>query len=732
MQPYLAIYETAPVESLIDIYWETSSDGLIVDLNAAVASSNTGVTGFQDLAWDFKEDITTGTSVTGWFSPIDNQGLPFVTRTRGILISVRNGLNALDTTSFELEEGSVGSSEEGKFRINYIGSGLVYAQGSDIKDVYSFVIECTTDNNTGITSTIPLAGTSGGFGALLNLQPEFAQVADIVSTPTTRVLISKATWEATNFFNGSSVAATAGSTGLTKKSQLAFSFAEHTNSTPIPDNWEMNPVTGELTQRANLGGPDNFTGNPLGIYRIKVTLTDANGDSSAPTGDTEGYEPLAVTQFIYIRLDPSMVNDGAKSPMNDCVLTPAAITEAPTVRADGVFGQYENNHSVGCTYYISDRNLNPGSNADDEAFFPGKGMGDKAGSSNAYYYRIGSSDHKSGMISFTVNTYCPYNDVGADSVSVFKMPWAQFYYRQPTADNENPQWIPLPRTAEMNQVGHLESGYSLSNQLAAPSGRFPSSLFNDQVGNDPTSNNFVIGNFRNSFSEEFDSVSRVISDRGPDPVWVQTVRAFNFDELFTPEFTAESNYGIEYAITVQDQVQYKGLTNDIVRSWVIADDINYPRCAPWQGVNAVTANGGAGQLFRYTRSAGNADSELYVNAGIEIWGRSPYGDYLNELYTGQTNYVAFIPSLPGEEYLNLKIDRNLSTPLASLTNLPYTNYAGEGDDADDENLQFVAGFSSVNGKKILNTNISSGVAAKRTFQGTNAIFGMGTIRISKN
>ena len=270
MQPYLAIYETAPVESLIDIYWETSSDGLIVDLNAAVASSNTGVTGFQDLTWDFKEDITAGTSVTGWFSPVDNQGLPFVTRTRGILTSVTNGLNALDTTSFELEEGPEGSSEEGKFRLNYIGDGIVYVQGSDVKDVYSFVIECTTDNNTGITSSIPLAGTPGGFGALLNLQPEFAQVADIVSTPTTRVLISKATWEATNFFNGSSVAATAESTGLTKKSQLAFSFAEHwQTTTEIPDNWEMNPVTGELTQRANLGGPDSFTGNPLGIYRYK-------------------------------------------------------------------------------------------------------------------------------------------------------------------------------------------------------------------------------------------------------------------------------------------------------------------------------------------------------------------------------------------------------------------------------------------------------------------------------
>ena len=29
---------------------------------------------------DFKEDITSNTPVTGWFSPIDNQGLPFTTR----------------------------------------------------------------------------------------------------------------------------------------------------------------------------------------------------------------------------------------------------------------------------------------------------------------------------------------------------------------------------------------------------------------------------------------------------------------------------------------------------------------------------------------------------------------------------------------------------------------------------------------------------------------------------
>jgi len=62
------------------------------------------------------------------------------------------------------------------------------------------------------------------------------------------VLISKSDWEATNFFNGSSVNDTVGSTGLNKKSQLEFSFEGIGTTAEIPDNWEMKYVTGELTQ----------------------------------------------------------------------------------------------------------------------------------------------------------------------------------------------------------------------------------------------------------------------------------------------------------------------------------------------------------------------------------------------------------------------------------------------------------------------------------------------------
>ena len=44
---YLAVYETEPVESLLDIFWETSSAGLIQDLNDAVLNASVGV---NDLA----------------------------------------------------------------------------------------------------------------------------------------------------------------------------------------------------------------------------------------------------------------------------------------------------------------------------------------------------------------------------------------------------------------------------------------------------------------------------------------------------------------------------------------------------------------------------------------------------------------------------------------------------------------------------------------------------------
>ena len=86
LRPKLCILETNPTISNLDIYWETSTSGLISDLNSSIsASSSPGVISFGDVNWDNQESQcilgTTGSNdvtgskfsawVTNWFYPLD-------------------------------------------------------------------------------------------------------------------------------------------------------------------------------------------------------------------------------------------------------------------------------------------------------------------------------------------------------------------------------------------------------------------------------------------------------------------------------------------------------------------------------------------------------------------------------------------------------------------------------------------------------------------------------------
>ena len=73
MQPYLSVYETKPDYSLLDIFWETSTSGLISDLNADVLTGFEGIAGLSDINWDFKESDNPSDStkyISGEFWPI--------------------------------------------------------------------------------------------------------------------------------------------------------------------------------------------------------------------------------------------------------------------------------------------------------------------------------------------------------------------------------------------------------------------------------------------------------------------------------------------------------------------------------------------------------------------------------------------------------------------------------------------------------------------------------------
>jgi hypothetical protein len=75
---YLAVYETEPQESLLDIFWETSTSGLITDLNNAVINESSGgaaLFGFNPT--EFTEGLGLNGSVSvSDFSIVDNFGSP--------------------------------------------------------------------------------------------------------------------------------------------------------------------------------------------------------------------------------------------------------------------------------------------------------------------------------------------------------------------------------------------------------------------------------------------------------------------------------------------------------------------------------------------------------------------------------------------------------------------------------------------------------------------------------
>ena len=74
----LAVFETAPVESRLDIFWETSSSGLITDLNNLVLNSTTAGAGFS--SWNdepFAENSVLNSNILNVnFTLVDNLGNP--------------------------------------------------------------------------------------------------------------------------------------------------------------------------------------------------------------------------------------------------------------------------------------------------------------------------------------------------------------------------------------------------------------------------------------------------------------------------------------------------------------------------------------------------------------------------------------------------------------------------------------------------------------------------------
>ena len=615
MVPYLAIYETKPVESLLDLYWESTSEGLIVDLNASILSGTPAATSFQGVNWEFTEVTPSNTIVTpGYFVPTDSSGNPIITlETSATLISQFNGLGA-PVTLFTLVEGN-----NGDYALKFIPSGngnqpLLFDSDSSIKDVYSFVIEVTVYNPNGdtVTNQIPLTGVEGGFGALKNLPPTVTgspAIPDFTTTVDNPVLIapfpSGPKWATAAPKNGTGN----GNQGI-NVAQLQFRITSPPED--YPDNWEMNLITGELTQLvpgSPLPNGGTFAGNLPGFYTIQITVTDANGEVLVLPSD---YEAKSVSFTTVITLGTTRVNPEALT--QTCVINPASPSGGTQVVTSVT------TDPINAVWYIAEGEdvfLNYGQ------FFPNNPV--------VIEKRIGTGGHTAGVILFSI---CGSQEGSNNANHSYKTGRFNLYYRIAGAT----AWQYLSRNLEYNQAGVIGNVTAQTPYYDWPEwGNVSNYLM--------TGDGFGINRFNNF------------------------VRAVDYIDLPNP-----NGETIEYLITMDGFGKQSGNT---AYAWVTADDLNHPACLPWWQIGPLDTNGypinavdyrNGFESYKYYRSE---ESNTFPNPAqdttIALYAQTPYGEYVNQFWTEEEMITPYVPTTTGTTSIKIRRDAGPTYPPAVWT-----------------------------------------------------------------
>lgn len=172
MVPYLAVLETNPIVSNIDIYWETSSTGIISELNNLIAQDIEGAYSFVDVnysqfEWQDPNGVENNTGaadckyVTDWFYPVTYVSDTLVDTTAS-LISVTNANNDL-VTDFALETDTIGGIN--KYRIKIINN-FYYNIASNLNQ-FKFIFS-VTDPTSSTTNYITIKGDLDNIAPTIN------------------------------------------------------------------------------------------------------------------------------------------------------------------------------------------------------------------------------------------------------------------------------------------------------------------------------------------------------------------------------------------------------------------------------------------------------------------------------------------------------------------------------------------------------------------------------------
>jgi uncharacterized protein (TIGR02145 family) len=316
MLPFLAVYETKADDSLLDIFWESSTTGYISDLNWDVLTGFEGPVAVTPLEPKFYEDqhddngVGTGDPdspyITDVFTTLNNQDIPVSLTTATMVVTYPfNGIVTSATGFFELEDAITNPAlNPGEYRIKIKTDPVtgapnrefVFNNGDPQYEIYTFAISfeyqipgSTNFYTFAFQQTIPLGNARPIIG-IAN--------ADLVYNITT---------------SDRDIATLTGVNGAysapANQQELYWEILPGTDSA----KFSINSVTGALTVA------DGIQLDDYDSYEIAVSLTDAtipgpiyeetNGDRS---DDLHGDTSLYVTIKVTINVLPPPVNPEIK------------------------------------------------------------------------------------------------------------------------------------------------------------------------------------------------------------------------------------------------------------------------------------------------------------------------------------------------------------------------------------------------------------------------------------
>ena len=305
MIPFLSVYETRPEQTLLQLFWETATTGLISDLNADTLTGFDGPSSFSDpnyIHFEYQNPYglgeDTGAEDSKWVTDLFavlNQNNIILPNTTAELLSVIDGTGQDRTNDFGLASITTGLNATYRLYIkkptppdnagNFVFNNT--AGPPTFLESYVFTIKVTDYDNPSPPSTITnltINGRLGNNAPIITTSVVNYSITQTVGAITTLTAINGA------FYN-EPIAPPRVKTGL-KWSIIG-------GDTPVP-SFNIDPYSGILS----LTNPNV----PLDRYELEIKVQDAvnttTGQITPVEGDDFGTKFATITLFINVGDQP--------------------------------------------------------------------------------------------------------------------------------------------------------------------------------------------------------------------------------------------------------------------------------------------------------------------------------------------------------------------------------------------------------------------------------------------